>query len=142
MTSVAQPGATPDRWPVAYLVAQAAAVLAWWIAVIASRTVRTWFFPYGGLDPAFAAFLLPDLAFVVAGSLVVARQKLRGAGFTRASGVLLGAVGYATLYTLAWTFLVQAPPTSAIAMAILVVGTWRASAATASRRERGPTSRT
>jgi hypothetical protein len=127
VSSVAESGATPDRRAAAYLVVQAAAVLVWWVAVIGSHAARNWFFPYGGLDPAFVAFLLPDLAFVVAGSLVVARKKLRGGARTRTSGVPLGAVGYATLYTVAWTFLVQAPPTSAIAMGVLAIGTWRAS---------------
>ena len=126
MTSVAQAGPTPDRRAAAYLLAQAAAVLAWWVAVIVSHPVREVFFPYGGLDPAFVAFLLPDLVFIVAGSLVVARRKARGEAGTRGAAILLGAVGYATLYTLCWTVLLRAPPASAVAMAVLAIGTWRA----------------
>jgi hypothetical protein len=109
-----------------YLVVQALAVLLWWVAVFLSGRIRTWFFPYGGLDPAFAAFVLPDLVFVVGGSLFVARQRLRGIAAPRASGVLLGAVGYATLFTLGWTVALQAPPASAVAMLLLSIGTFRA----------------
>jgi hypothetical protein len=126
VTSGAQAGAPPDRRAAAYLVAQAAIVLAWWVAVFASRPVREWFFPYGGLDPAFVAFFVPDLVFIVAGSLLLARRKWRGEAAGRRAGVLLGAVGYATLYTLGWTFLVRAPPASAVAMVLLAIGTWRA----------------
>jgi len=119
-------GSVPNRAAAGYLVAQAVAVLGWWGAVLASQTVRGWFFPYGGLDPAFVAFLLPDLVLIVGGSLVVARRRLRGDTAPRASGILLGAVGYGTLYTLAWTFLLQAPAGGLVAMAVLAIGTWRA----------------
>jgi hypothetical protein len=119
-------GAGPNRGAATYLLVQAALVLAWWIAVLGSRTVREWFFPYGGLDPAFVAFVLPDLVFIVGGSLYLARAQLRGNATSRASGVLLGAVGYGTLYTLVWTVLLHAPPAGAVAMVALAVGTWRA----------------
>jgi hypothetical protein len=72
------------------------------------------------------AFLLPDLVFIVGGSLVVARRKVRGDAATRASAILLGALGYATLYTLVWTVLLGAPPAGAVAMVVLAIGTWRA----------------
>ena len=101
-------------------------MLVWWAAVIAWHPAREWFFPYGGLDPAFEAFLLPDLVFIVGGSLVVARRRARGDAATRASAILLGAVGYATLYTLVWTLLLRAPLASAVAMVVLAIGTWRA----------------
>ena len=107
--------------------AQAAAVLVWWAAVIGSHTARDWFFPYGGLDPAFAAFLVPDLILLVGGSLVVARHRLRGVSGSRAAGVLLGAVAYGTLYTAAWTFLLHAPPWGLVAMLVIALGTWRTS---------------
>ncbi len=126
MTATARVDAVPDRAAAGYLVAQAVVVLLWWGTVLFSETVRTWFFPYGGLDPAFVAFLLPDLVFIVGGSLLVARRKLRGEAAPRASGILLGAVGYATLYTFVWTLLLRAPPGGAIAMAVLGIGTWRA----------------
>ena len=100
-------------------------MLVWWVAVICWHRAREWFFPYGGLDPAFVAFLLPDLVFIVGGSLVVARRKAAGDAATRASAILLGAVGYATLYTLVWTILLKAPPVSAVAMLVLAIGTWR-----------------
>jgi hypothetical protein len=114
------------RPAVVYLVAQAAAVLAWWVAVIASQAVRGWFFPYGALDPAFIAFLVPDLVLIVGGSLVVARRKARGDPTPRAAGALLGAVGYGALYTLAWTVLLQAPAAGLVAMLVVAAGTWRA----------------
>jgi hypothetical protein len=115
-----------NRTAAGYLVAQAVAVLVWWVAVFGSATVRAWFFPYGGLDPSFAAFVVPDLVFIVGGSVVVARQRLRGRAGMRASGILLGAVGYAALYTLGWTLALQAPATGAIAMLVIGIGTWRA----------------
>ena len=106
--------------------AQAVAVLAWWVVVFLTRAAREWFFPYGGLDPAFVAFALPDLVLIVGGSLLVARHRLRGSSAPVASGILLGAVGYGTLYTAAWTVLLHAPPGGLIAMLVLAVGTWRA----------------
>jgi hypothetical protein len=119
-------GTASNRGAAIYLVVQAAGVLFWWVAVLGSRAAREWFFPYGGLDPAFVAFVLPDLAFIVGGSIYLARQRIHGNAAPLASGVLLGAVGYATLYTLVWTVLLHAPPAGAIAMVALAVGTWRA----------------
>ncbi len=126
MTSASAPRGASNRTAAGYLVAQAVAVLLWWVAVFGSAKVRAWFFPYGGLDPAFAAFVVPDLVFIVGGSLVVARQRARGKAGPRASGILLGAVGYATLYTLGWTLALQAPAAGAIAMLFIAIGTWRA----------------
>ena len=126
MSSTPAAGTVPNRPAAAYLVAQAAVVLGWWVAVLTSRTVRGWFFPYGGLDPAFVAFVLPDLVLIVGGSLVVARRRLRGDAAPLASGVLLGAVGYGTLYTVGWTVLLQAPAAGLLAMLVLAIGTWRA----------------
>ena len=125
MTSTVGDGA-PDRAAAGYLAAQAVAVLAWWVAVLFAPAVRAWFFPYGGLDPAFAAFVFPDLLFIVAGSLYLARQRLRGRPTPRASGVLLGAVGYATVYTVAWTAVLGAPVAGVVAMLVISVGTFRA----------------
>jgi len=126
VTSTPSAGASTNRGAATFLVVQAALVLLWWVAVLGSRTVREWFFPYGGLDPAFVAFVLPDLVFIVGGSIHLAREKLRGNAAPRASGILLGAVGYGTLYTLVWTVLLHAPPAGAIAMVALAAGTWRA----------------
>jgi len=126
VTTVTQPGTAPDRRGAAYLVVQALAVFVWWVAVMGWRTPREWFFPYGGLDPAFAAFLVPDLVFLVGGSLVVARRKALGEATPRASAILLGAIGYAALYTVVWTVLLKAPPAGAVAMVLLAIGTWRA----------------
>jgi len=77
VTSTARVAGVPDRPAAGYLVAQAVALLVWWAAVLFSQRIRTWFFPYGGLDPAFVAFLLPDLVLIVGGSVVVARRKAR-----------------------------------------------------------------
>ncbi|MGZ6077263.1 MAG: hypothetical protein ACXWK6_05615, partial [Myxococcaceae bacterium] len=126
MTSTARVDAVPDRAAAGYLVAQAVVVLLWWGTVLLSQAARTWFFPYGGLDPAFVAFLLPDLVFIVGGSLLVARRKLRGEAVPRASGILLGAVGYGTLYTIVWTLLLQAPAAGAVAVVVMSAGTFRA----------------
>jgi hypothetical protein len=126
VATVAQAGTGRDRKAAAYLVAQAVAVLAWWVLVFLTRAAREWFFPYGGLDPAFVAFALPDLVLIVGGSLLVARHRLRGTAAPVGSGILLGAVGYGTLYTAAWTLLLHAPPGGLIAMLVLAVGSWRA----------------
>jgi hypothetical protein len=126
VTAIARVDAAPDRAAAGYLVAQAVLVLLWWGTVLFSQTVRTWFFPYGGLDPAFVAFLLPDLVFIVGGSLFVARRKLRGEAAPRASGILLGAVGYGTLYTVGWTLLLQAPSGGVVAVVVMSIGTFRA----------------
>jgi hypothetical protein len=126
VTSTARVDAVPDRTAAGYLVAQAVVVLLWWGTVLFSQAARSWFFPYGGLDPAFVAFLLPDLVFIVGGSLYVARRKLRGDPAPRASGILLGAVGYGTLYTIVWTLLLQAPAAGAVAVVVMSVGTFRA----------------
>lgn len=125
MTSATQPGTAQARRAAAYLVVQALAVFVWWVAVMGWHTPREWFFPYGGLDPAFAAFLVPDLVFIVGGSLLVARRKALGEPTRRAPAILLGAVGYATLYTVVWTVLLKAPPAGAVAMVIIAIGTWR-----------------
>ncbi|HVP61710.1 MAG TPA: hypothetical protein VMT11_14195 [Myxococcaceae bacterium] len=125
-TSASTPRGASNRTAAGYLVAQALAVLVWWVLVFGSAPVRAWFFPYGGLDPAFTAFVVPDLVFIVGGSVVVARQRLRGKAGARASGILLGAVGYATLYTLGWTVVLQAPVPGAIAMLVISTGTWLA----------------
>lgn len=127
MTSNARVDGVPGRGSARYLVAQAIAVPVWWATVLFSQRARAWFFPYGGLDPAFVAFLLPDLVLVVGGSLVVARGKARGDAAPRAVGILLGAVGYAALYTVGWTFLLQAPAATLVAMGVMAIGTWRAS---------------
>jgi hypothetical protein len=50
-------------------------------------------------------------------------ERSGGDAATRASAILLGAVGYATLYTLVWTILLKAPPASAAAMVALAFGT-------------------
>ncbi|MGZ6097837.1 MAG: hypothetical protein ACXWLL_05540 [Myxococcaceae bacterium] len=126
VTTIARVDAVPDRAAAGYLVGQAVVVLLWWGTVLFSQTVRTWFFPYGGLDPAFVAFFLPDVVFIVGGSLYVARRKLRGDAAPGASGILLGAVGYGTLYTIVWTLLLHAPAASVIAVVVMSVGTFRA----------------
>jgi len=126
VTSVARAETGSDRKAAAFLVAQAIAILAWWVVVFLTRKAREWFFPYGGLDPAFVAFALPDLVLIVGGSLLVARHRLRGTPAPVARGILLGAVSYGTLYTAAWTVLLHAPPGGLVAMLVLAVGTWLA----------------
>ena len=53
------------------------------------------------------------------------RISARGISAPRASGVLLGAVTYGTLYTATWTFLLHAPPAGLVAMLVIALGTWR-----------------
>lgn len=107
----------------AYLAAQGIGVAGWWMS-LAHPTPRAWFLPAGGLEPAFAAFLVPDLVTIVAGSLGAAVLLLRGSPANRpVCFCLLGAVAYGTLSTLAWTVGVSAPWPGAAWMVVALAGT-------------------
>lgn len=102
-----------------YFVLQALVGIALWVAYAASPTVRTWF----GLVPAHAAvsgaFVLPDLALIVVGSLLGARAVATG---TRSAvpitAFTAGAVLYPTLYLLAWVSTTSGTGTATLALMI------------------------
>lgn len=88
-----------------YFAAQALAIAAWWVALLARPEWREAFRPPGAEDADLLAFILPD-AIVVALSLVAAAALWRGHawGAPLAWGVA-GAIGYATAYLVAWATL-------------------------------------
>jgi hypothetical protein len=115
--------ADAPRLAAAYFLVQAAAVAAWWGMLLAVPGSRPWFLPAGRLDPAFVAFLAPDLVVLSAGSAITGVFALRQHPLARAgSWFVAGAVTYATFYTLAWTVLVQAPVLSAFLMMAAAAG--------------------
>ncbi len=119
-TSIAQ---TVTSLRVTYLGTQAILVVAWWMS-LSYPSARASFLPGSTLEPAFAAFLVPDLVLVVAGSLVAAvLVLLRSRARLAICCCLLGAVAYATLYTVAWTVAVSAPWFGAALMVLALVGT-------------------
>lgn len=108
---------------VAYLAMQAVLVAAWWLSLL-YPTPRAWFLPGSVLEPAFVAFLVPDLILVVLGSLLAAVLVLRRSPLrSPVSFCLLGALAYATLYTAAWTVALRAPWPSVVLMLLALAGT-------------------
>src|SRR5262245_44866744 len=102
--------AEAPRLAAAYFLVQAAAVAVWWGMLIAVPGSRPWFLPAGRIDPAFVAFLAPDLVVLSAGSAITGVLAPKSPQLARTgSWFVVGAVMYATAYTLAWTVLVGAP---------------------------------
>jgi|GEM_PF-5495940 len=88
----------------AYHLLQAAATLAWWMAVATSPQVRQ-SFAFGDDGASLWQFLPGDLLFWCGGSLVVAAAAWRGCGWAGAASlVLLGGIGASWVHagTLAW----------------------------------------
>lgn len=111
------PAANAPRLAAAYFLVQAVLVPLWWAMLLVVPVSRDWFLPARGLDPAFVAFVAPDLAVLSVGSAiagVLARGNHRMA--RPAAWFVFGAVLYATVYTLAWTVLVDSPFLSAALM--------------------------
>lgn len=97
--------ASPFRITVAYLIAQAILVTAWWLVLALLPEARDWFRPTGAPDSMLLAFWLADLVCIVLASLLAAwlvhrRDRRRVAMLSFTSGALL----YGTLYcaTLTW----------------------------------------
>lgn len=97
-----------DRRKVAviYLVAQAAAVFGWWVALLTSPTVRGWFELDTGRRDVLSAFVVADLVVLLAGSTVAAAGLLRSARWaSRAVAGVAGGSAYATLWLAGWVAL-------------------------------------
>jgi hypothetical protein len=97
--------ASPFRITVAYLIAQAILVTAWWLVLALLPEARDWFRPTDAPDSMLLAFWLSDLVCIVLASLVGAwlvhrHDPRRVAVLSFTSGALL----YGTLYcaTLTW----------------------------------------
>src|SRR5688572_21769566 len=104
-----------SRLAAGYFLLQAALVPLWWVLLFAAPASRAWFLPTLEVDPTFRALLLPDLAVLalgsaMAGGLAAARHPMaRSAGW-----IVVGAIAYATAYTVAWTLHTGAPVLSTV----------------------------
>jgi hypothetical protein len=115
--------ADAPRLAAAYFLVQAAAVVLWWGMLLVVPASRPWFLPAGRLDAQFVAFLAPDLVVLSMGSAITGALALRKHPLARpGSWFVVGAVMYATVYTLAWTVLVQAPVLSVLLMIAAAAG--------------------
>jgi len=123
------------RWPPAslvplYLVVQAIAIAAWWCVLWFVPATRVPFVPPGCPESALFAWMLPDLVVLVGGSLLAAAAVTRQRPGARALlWLLLGAVGYATLWCLGtnlatgagfWSTAMMAPACACMVWAVAV----------------------
>lgn len=117
------PAADAPRLAAAYFLVQAVLVPLWWSMLFAVPASRDWFLPSRDLDPAFVAFVAPDLIVLSVASAITGVFAPRTPQLARTgSWVVVGAVMYATAYTLAWTALVGAPWLSAALMMAAAAG--------------------
>ena len=108
---------------VLYFAAQAASIAAWWLLLMIYPSSRQWFFPSTALEPAAIALALPDLCLLIGGSAIVSRLAARSHPLTRsAAWIVVGATGYAALYTFAWAIVTPMPWLSPALMAVSAVG--------------------
>lgn len=92
------------RTAVIYYLLQGAAVLGWWAVLFTRPETRAYFQLEARSQASLMAFLMPDSAFIAAGSLVAACLVYSRSRFeTAALWLLTGAVSYATVYTLSFT---------------------------------------
>ena len=109
--------ADAPRLAAAYFLVQAVLVPLWWSLLFAVPASRDWFLPSRDLEPAFVAFVAPDLVVLSVASAITGAFASRTTQVARTgSWFVVGAVMYATAYTLAWTALVAAPWLSAALM--------------------------
>jgi hypothetical protein len=105
------------RLAAVYFLVQAALVPLWWGMLFSVPASRGWFLPVSDLDPAFRTLLLPDLAVLAFGSAVAGALALRQHAMARpAAWFVVGALAYATAYTVAWTIHTGAPLLSTVLM--------------------------
>ena len=117
------PAANAPRLASAYFLIQAGAVPLWWSMLFAVPASRDWFLPSRDLDPAFVAFVAPDLVVLSVASAITGVLATRTPQLARTgSWFVVGAVMYATAYTLAWTALVGTPWLSAALMVAAAAG--------------------
>ncbi|MDX2041091.1 MAG: isoprenylcysteine carboxylmethyltransferase family protein [Acidobacteriota bacterium] len=101
-----------------YFVLQALAVLEWWLVLWFRPGHRKYFLPPNSDEVFLLAFCLPDLSLIVIGSLAASvlcwRQK---AAAHVALWLVVGSLGYATLYCLALSLLTDSAWISVVMMA-------------------------
>jgi hypothetical protein len=97
----------------------AAAVPVWWIALHRSEAARRLFVPDEAW-PAFQYVLVPDLALALV-TAALAVQLSRGRASRGLFGVVIGAWGYATVYSIAWARAVDAPVLGPATMVLALV---------------------
>ena len=88
---------------VAYLTAQAAAVIAWWLALLVSPRVRGWFELDAGRRDVLSAFVVGDVVVLAVGSALAAVALGRDLPWARSCVAwVAGGCAYSTLYLAAW----------------------------------------
>ncbi len=101
-----------------YFALQALAVLAWWLVLWLYQESRRFFMPPNSDEVFLLAFCLPDLALIVIGSLAASfltwREK---AAASVALWLVIGSLGYATLYCLALSLFTNSAWISVVMMA-------------------------
>ncbi len=86
----------------AYFALQGCAILAWWGLLWFFPSTRSWFLPKGSLERDLLAFSLPDLAFIVAGSILASLLLTKRNPWALPVAFLVaGGMVYAALYCLA-----------------------------------------
>ncbi|MFN0109626.1 MAG: methyltransferase family protein [Blastocatellia bacterium] len=101
-----------------YFVLQALAVLEWWFVLWFRPASRKYFLPPNSNDVFLLAFGLPDLALIVIGSLVAGYLCWRRRSAANvALWLVVGSLGYATLYCLALSLLTDSAWISVVMMA-------------------------
>ncbi|MEM9615673.1 MAG: hypothetical protein AAF962_23065 [Actinomycetota bacterium] len=132
-----------DRPAVAYLAAQGAAGLAWWVLLLASDTVRDLFFVGAEGWASGRSLLLADVIVFALGSLAAAGLAHRRHSWARpAVWVVVGATAYATLVAVGWLIESIGEPLGPAMMAPALVGTgWAARLIGAAATADGPVAR-
>lgn len=101
-----------------YFALQAVAVLAWWLGLWLFPAFRRYFLPPNSDEVFLLAFCLPDLSLIVIGSFTAGyccwREK---AAANVALWLVIGSLGYATLYCLALSLFTNSAWISVVMMA-------------------------
>lgn len=101
-----------------YFALQALAVLAWWLTLWLQPNSRRFFMPPNSDEVFLLAFCLPDLALIVIGSFAASFLCSREKASTNvALWLVVGSLGYATLYCLALSLFTNSAWLSVVMMA-------------------------
>lgn len=88
-----------------YFAVQGLGVAVWWLLLFSTPSSRKYFLLESGSEVSLMAFWLADLAFLSAGSLAVSWLIYRDSKYAPAAlWLVAGAVSYAALYCLAFTY--------------------------------------
>ena len=106
-----------------YFALQAGAVLAWWVGLWFLPSFRLYFLPPNSDEVFLFAFCLPDLSLIVIGSVAASSFCWReSAGANVALWLVVGSLGYATLYCLALSLLTGSAWISVVMMSASLGG--------------------